>query len=91
MHSAGPDDLDVVVALAERAARRLAHDGKGFFLNIVEARPVGDALPELGGLGAELVVAEYLDLRFQSIDALSQRFEFLQRLTLTSTEDFAED
>ena len=50
-------ELDVEMALAERALGRLAHRGEGLDQQVVEGLALGQALAELGGLGAQLLVA----------------------------------
>jgi hypothetical protein len=91
MHGAGSYDLNVVVALAEDAARCLAYNRKRLFLEVVCGGTVIETLAKIGGLGPEPVVAERLNSRFKGIDALHQRFEFLQPLSLANSEDSVED
>ena len=57
------DQLDVEMALAERALGRLAHRGEGVGQEVVEGLALGQALAEPGGARAQLVVGERLDAR----------------------------
>ena len=60
------DQLDVVMALAERADGRLAHRGEGFGQKIVELLAVGEPLAEEFGLAAQLVVRQRGDGRLEA-------------------------
>ena len=60
------DELHVEVPHVEHAAAGLADDGEGLGQQVVERLAVGDALAELGGLVAELLVGEGLDLRLRA-------------------------
>ena len=61
-------ELDVEVALAQRALGRLAHHGEGFDQQVVEGFAFGQALAEFDGLGAQLLVGELDELRLEGID-----------------------
>ena len=61
-------ELDVELALAERALGRLAHRGEGLDQEVVQGLALGQALAELDGLGAQLLVGELLELRFERVD-----------------------
>ena len=50
------DELDVEVPHVQRAVPGLADDREGVGQQVVERLAVGEALPELGGLAAELLV-----------------------------------
>ena len=60
--------LHVEVALAERALGRLAHHGEGLDQEVVQGLALGQALAELGGLGAQLLVGELGELGLECID-----------------------
>ena len=64
------DELHVVVALLKRALGRFAHRGEGRHENVVKRLPGGQFRAELGGAGAQLLVAELGDLAFQRIDGV---------------------
>ena len=67
------DQLHVEMALAQRALGGLAAGGEGGDENVVEGGAVGDLLLERGGAGAQLVVGERRDLRFQGVDGCNAR------------------
>jgi hypothetical protein len=52
------------MAHAEDAARRFAHDGKGFRQNIVQRFPFGQAALEFKGLLLQRRIAQGRKLRF---------------------------
>ncbi len=62
------DQLDVVVALAERPDRGLAHRREGFGKEVVELFAAGEPRAEQLGPAAQLVIRQGLDRRLQSID-----------------------
>ena len=62
--------LHVKVALAQCTLGGLAHRSKGLGENIVEGFPAGQARSEFLSLGAELFLAETLELRLQLVDLL---------------------
>ena len=62
------DQLHVEVAQAERAARGLAHHGKGLGQQVVERLAGGEPLAELDGLGRELGVGQGLQGRLERVD-----------------------
>ena len=64
------DQLDVVMALAERADGRFAHRREGFGQKIVELGAVAEALAEDFGLGAQLLVRQSGDGRFETVDRI---------------------
>ena len=64
------DQLHVVVALADRAPRRLAGQGKGLGQQIVERLAARGALAQLVGLLAQLLIVEQLHLRLDRVDRL---------------------
>ena len=61
-------ELDVEVALAERPLGRLAHHGEGLDQEVVERLALGQPLAEFGGLGAQGLVGELLELRLERVD-----------------------
>ena len=91
MHRPGADDLNVVVALPENPARRFADHRKRLFFEVVCGGTVVETLAKIGGFGPEPVVGQRFNSRFQGVDTLHQRFEFLQSLSLADAEDFVEE
>ena len=85
------DELDVEVPHVQHPAAGLADDGEGFGKQVVERLAVGKALTELGGLVAQLAVAERLDRRFERVDGLDDRADFLQLAFVLRAEDLGED
>ena len=67
------DQLDVEMALAERALGGLAHGGESGHQNVVEGGAVGDLFPEFFGARAQRFVGEPLQLLFQRIDGVDPR------------------
>ena len=84
-------DLHVVVALADGPPRRLAHHGEGLDGDVVEVGAVAEPLAEVGGLGAQLVVGEPLELRLEGVDVGDHALQRLQLLALAGAEDAIED
>ncbi len=85
------DELHVEVPHVEHAAAGLAHDGEGLGQQVVERRAVGEPLPELGGLGAQLLVGEALDLGFLGVDLGDERPQALQFALVLGADDFREE
>ena len=69
----------------------LAHDGKRLDQQVVERLAVGDALPELRGLVAELLVGERLDLRLERADLRDARVEALELALVLGADDLGEE
>ena len=61
------DQLHVEVPHVQHAAPGLADDGERLGQQIVERFAVGEPLPELGGLVAQLFVGQRLDRRFEAL------------------------
>ena len=64
------DQLDVEMALAERALGRLAHGGEGRNQDVVERLAVGELLAEFGGARFQRVIRQRRDLRLQGVDGV---------------------
>lgn len=64
------DELDVEMALAERALGGLAHSGEGRHQDVVERLAVGELLLEFGGARLQGLVGEFGDFRFQRVDGV---------------------
>jgi hypothetical protein len=84
-----PDQLHVVVALAEGALGRLAYGGERLWKNVVEGfvPPAGtgavlgghhaQALAKFRGLATQLLVGKLLELRLERVDPLDRREQLL--------------
>ena len=64
------DQLDVEMALAERALGGLAHGGEGRNQDVVERLAVGELLAEFGGAGLQRLVGQRGDLGLQRVDGV---------------------
>ena len=84
-------DLDVVVALADDAARGLAHDGEGLDHDVVDPLAARDAAAELRGLGPQGVVAQPPDGVAEGVDLGDDAREGLDLLALAGAQDAVED
>ena len=85
------DQLDVEVALAERALGRLAHGRERRHQQIVELGAVAQMLPERLGPRPQLVVAERLDLGFERVDRLDAGSELAHLALVGGTENLGSD
>jgi hypothetical protein len=72
------EELDVEVAHVQRAAAGLAHHGEGLQQQVVEGRPLGQALAELRGHPPELRVAHRLELWLELVDLRHGGLHLLQ-------------
>ena len=79
------------MAQAEHAAGRLAHHGEGLGQQLVQRRAVGQARPELVGLGAQRLVGQRLHRRLQRVDLRHPALVGLQRAVVAGAEDGAGD
>src|SRR6185312_12095792 len=85
------DELHVVVAHAEDAAAGLAYRRERLFHDVVERRAVVELLLELGGLAAQLGVAELHPRRLHGVDALDARLEALDLALVRSAENLFDE
>ena len=85
------DELHVEVPHVQHALAGLADDGKRFDQQVVERFPVGDALPELRRLFAELLVGERLHLRLERADLDDARVEPLELALVLRADDLGEE
>ncbi len=83
------DQLHVEMALTERPLGGLANGGEGFGDQIFERRAVLYAFLERLGAGAQSLVRELLDLRFESVDLSDDGWVFLELALVRSPEDLA--
>ena len=82
--------LDVEVPHVQHASPGLADHGERFRQQIVERSAVGDALPELDGLGAELFVGERLNGRLERVDFRDERTQTLDFAFVLGADDLGE-
>ena len=83
--------LDVEGPHAERALGRLAGDGERLEQQVVEQLAVVVALPELGRLGAQLLVAQGGDVRLQLGDPGGLLLEGLEAPALAGAQQLVDD
>jgi hypothetical protein len=83
--------LDVEVALFERALGRFANRRKRFDQQIVQFRPLLEALPKLCGAGGERLVRQLLELRLQLVDLRDERPKAFDVAVVGGTEQPPED
>jgi hypothetical protein len=80
------DQLDVVVALAERALGRLAHRGEGLGEQAVEILAIGQTRAEQGGLVGEIGVVHRRNNGLKAVDLADQTAERLDVTFVGRTE-----
>ena len=85
------DQLDVEMALAERALGRLAHGGEGRHQDVVERRALGELLLEFVGARAQRLVGQRFQLRLQRVDRLDARPVGADAPVVGGTEQLAGD
>ena len=81
------DQLDVIMALAERPDGRFAHGRERFGEKIVELGAVGQALAEDLGLGAQLFVRHRGNGRFETVDRIDIFAQPADVAVVSRTED----
>jgi hypothetical protein len=84
------NELYVEVPHVQHPTARLAHHREGLHEQGIERFALGDALPELDGLGAELVVRERCQLRFECPNRRDERPEALDLALVLRADDFGE-
>jgi hypothetical protein len=85
------EQLHVEVAHAERALGRLAHAGERLGQQVVERLALFEPSAELGGLLAELVVGQRLELIFKRIDVAYGGLEAAQGLALARPKQLVQE
>jgi hypothetical protein len=83
--------LDVEVALADRADGCLPHDGERVDEKVIELGPVVEPLAELGRLRPQSLVVELFHLGLEGVDVGDDSLEGLELLAFAGTEDAVED
>ena len=91
MQHLAADELYIEVPHAEHAAAGFAHDSERFGEHVVDRRPVGDAPAELVRLGAELLVGQRLDLRFERANLADERPEPLELTLVLGADDLRKE
>jgi hypothetical protein len=81
------DQLHVVMAHAEHAARGFAADGEGFGQKLVERFALRRRVLELRRLRLEFGVGQRLHLRFERVDLLDDAPELAEQAFVTAAED----
>ena len=84
------NQLDVVVAHVHHATAGLADDRESLGQQIVERLSLREPLPELGGLGAQLGVAQLLHGWLELVDASHERLDPLQLAFVLRADDLGE-
>ena len=85
------DQLDVEMALAERALAGFADGGEGRRQDIVEGCPFGELLLEFAGARAQRFVGERFQLLFQGIDRFHARAIRADATVVGGTEQLTGD
>jgi len=83
------DQLDVEMALAERALGRLPHRGESRNQNVVEGLAVGELFAEFGGARLQRLVREGRDLRLERVDGVDPGLVALDPPVVGGTEKLA--
>ncbi len=87
VHCGAAHQLHLVVELAERAPRRLSHDGERLGQQVVEGLAVGVALLELVGARAQLGVGQLEVVRLERLDVIGDRRQTPDHLAFTGTQN----
>ena len=64
------DQLHVIVALAQRSDRRLAHRGEGFGQKVVQLLAAREPLAKSLGLAPKLIVGQRMDIGLEGVDGV---------------------
>jgi hypothetical protein len=74
----------------ERTPGRFAYDRESFGQKLVERFAGLEALPERFGSGAQVSIAELLDLRLERVDLANGALILLEQPIVAAAEDFPE-
>ena len=85
------DELDVEVALTERALGSFPHGGEGRHQNVVKRGAFTKLLFEFVGASAQFLVGKFLQFRFQRIDGVDARPIGADAAVIRGTEQLAGD
>src|SRR5450755_3967939 len=91
VHRGAAHELDVEVALAQRALGSLADGGERLRHQLVQRLAVGAALPELVGHAAQLGVAHRDEIVLDGVDLPGNPLELAKNLAFASTKDAVDD
>src|SRR6202044_2419985 len=83
------DQLNVEMALAERALGRLAHGGESRNQNVVEGLAVGKFFAEFGGARLQRVIGQGGELGFKRVDGVDAGLISLDPPVIGGTEKLA--
>ncbi|MGY3287707.1 hypothetical protein ACVWWP_000774 [Bradyrhizobium sp. LM3.6] len=83
------DQLDVEMALAERALGGFTDRGESGDQEVVQRFALGDLFPEVGGAGLERLVGEFRDLGLQRVDRADAGLISLHPPVVGGAEKFA--
>ena len=89
MQDHAADELDVEMALAERALGGFAAGGESRYQDIVERLAVLELLLELGGARTQRLVGELFQLLFQRVDLRDARLVGLDAALVGRAENLA--
>ena len=91
MQDHAADELDVEMALAERALGGLAHGGEGRHQDVVELGAFGDLFLEFVGARAQRLVGEGGDVLLERVDGVDPRLIAADPPVIGGTEQLAGD
>ena len=91
MQHRAADQLHVEVPHVDRTPGRLAAQGEGLYLQIVQGFTAGQTLPELLGPGRKVRLRELLHLGLEAVHALDQRTDPLQLSFVPGSDDLPEN
>ena len=83
--------LHIEVALADGPPGRLANGGERLDQEVVEGLALGQAFPEAGRLGGQLVVRQGLHVRLEGVDVRDEGLQGADLPALAGPQDLAED
>ena len=84
------DELDIEMAHVEDPLARLAHHGEGLGQEFVQRSPIGQALAEFSGLGAQRLIGERRHRVFQGVDLLHHHPHAFQQAFIAAAEYLAD-
>ena len=85
------DELNIIVAKADRAHRRLTHEGKRLDHDVIKGCAVLYLRFEVGGFGLHLLGAELLHARFKRVDLIDGYLVDGKRFLHGVAEDLLDD
>ena len=91
VHGGAAHQLDVEVALAERATAGLADGGERFGKQVVEGLAIGITLLEFLGHPAQLGVGKRLEIGLDLVNRVGERFELAQDPSFARAKHLLQD